>query len=67
MIERSIAEEFLTHDVRVTTISNFHFKGLLKTVSDDGILIDDIKDGFKFISFIDIKNLEVWKNESNMQ
>jgi len=64
MIDKIIAEQFSGMIVKVTTIDNFFFRGLLKTVTDNGVLIDDYKDGLKFIAFLDIRKLESWERKN---
>lgn len=63
-MDRTTARYFLNKDVRIVTNSTWFYKGLVKELTDDGLIIDDIKVGITFVSYSDIKTMENWRREN---
>lgn len=62
-MDRISARYFLNKDVRIITNSTWFYKGLVKELTDDGLIIDDIKVGITFVSYSDIKTMENWRRD----
>ncbi len=59
-MDRETAKYFISKRVRVTTNKDWYYKGIVKEIGTDGLIIDDIKNGITFIDYTDIKNVESW-------
>jgi len=60
-MEKEFARQFLKKKVKITTQRGWIYRGLFLEISNDGIMLDDIKCGPIYVALSDIVNMMEWR------
>lgn len=64
-MDKELVELYKGQSVHIFLNNNFHFEGILESVGDTSLIIDDKMDGRTLIKFSDISEIKEWRTNRN--